>query len=165
MYDYYPQTLNTQFNNGGGGHNRTRSSKSKCSFGRSLISCMNISSVRLMRVRVNLYTFQRRNYAWDEFLLFVDVLYFSSRLFCCMWYLEIWICGPEDYNNINAVCATTQERQKYGYITLFWSAKSRFAHFLFEFDISIISICVWSNMVLYIFTLYNTRFNIMKFYF
>ena len=70
---------------GEGDTTELKAQKANVLLGVRFISCMNISScyVRLIRVKVNLYPFHRRKYAWDEFLLFVDVLYFilgCSRL-------------------------------------------------------------------------------------
>ena len=115
---------------------------------------MNISScyVRLMRVKVNLYPFHRRKYAWDEFLLFVDVLYFilgCSRLLHVID-IKFWICGPGNLNITMPYVIHTHKnmRQNTSIAPYFEALKVGLHIFFFSFYIMIRSICVISNMVL-----------------
>ena len=105
---------------GEGDTTEVQAQKAKCSFGRSFLfhEFMNISCmwVRLMRVlksiqNLNLNSFQRRKYAWDGFLLY-SWMFFSSRLFFAWDISSFWICGPGNYNNINAAWCNTQVRHK-----------------------------------------------------
>ena len=59
------------------------------------------------------------------------------------------------------MCNNTQERQKYKYSTLFWSAKSRFAHFFYSNLISRSTPSVlnqiWHYIYTYIFTIHKIQ--------
>ena len=93
--------------------------------------------MRLYACKVNLYTFQRRKCAWDEFLLFVDVLYFSSLVACNISNFEF---AALETIIISMPYVQHKSGKNKNIAPYFEALKVGLHIFLFEFDISIISI-------------------------